>query len=259
MGTDNGKRMDWQTWEATHFRVTTFHEDNLTNFNFKEDRIWENAVGAMPKEVVSRPGESVRYEGEFEGQKLSLIFRGERVDWVLQPIQDLHDTLVMKPPTFKPIADYLILFQKVIEKWLASCPNVIRLAFGTNLVSGVSDRPEGYLKLSNYLPEINLEGSDFKDFLYQINRPRPSKLSSRITINRLIKWTVIQSQNISVRMGDTVPAKVESSAPWTACSLELDINTSPDSNLQYISSQPLLLLSELQNLGNEIALRGDVP
>ncbi len=258
MESDDLKKMDWGDWEATHFRVTTFHEDNLTNLNFKEDLIWEEAVGAMPKEVVSRPGESVRYEGEFEGQKLSLIFRGERVDWVLQPIQDLHDTLVMKPPTFNPIAEYLILFQKVIKKWLASCPNVIRLAFGTNLVSGVSDRPEGYSRLSGYLPEINLRGSDFTDFLYQINRPRPSRHSSSVTINRLIKWTVIQSQSVSVRMGDTVPAKVENLAPWTACLLELDINTSPNSNLQDISSRTLVFLSELQNLGNEISMSGDV-
>ena len=257
MAADDSTNGEWGAWEAFHFRVTTFHRDDMTELS--QDRGWEKVVGSKPTKIVSRPGESARYEGEYEGQELLLICRRDRVDWILQPIEDLANTSRMKPPTFLPIAQYLLLFQRIIEKWLANCPNINRLAFGANLMSEVDNRPMGYIKLSNYLPDVNLRGTDFTDFLYQINRPRHSKHFPEVTINRLIKWSVFQSQSISVSLGVSAEAKVDSTMPWFACLLELDINSSSDSNLEDKSDQMPLLFNELQNLGSEIAISGDVP
>ena len=146
-------------------------------------------------------------------------------------------------------------FQDLALRWLAleNSPALRRLAFGATLLKPVTSIQKGYETLDTYLPDVNVH-SDSSDFLYQINRSRPSSAIGGLPLNRLSKWSTQAMQEVTLSADGHV---VRRSGPF-ACRVELDMNCVP-------SKQPLPrdqlpnLFAELVALATEITAAGDTP
>jgi hypothetical protein len=101
------------------------------------------------------------------------------------------------------------------------------------------------------------------DFLYRINRPRPStSLGDGTAINRLATWAVIHVVELRVAVsggGAGAEAVSRQGEPFIACRLELDINTAAARSGTLPRESLDALLAELGNLAVEIAVEGDKP
>ncbi len=157
---------------------------------YTQMRIVGLVTGDAPDtETVQRKLSQVRVEGKFGPGRLFLDILGNKIDWVLAPSLDPSlwkvDKLLPNVGLFTETRDD---FVKTISRWLASPPPVVRLAFGARLMLPVADKEEAYRRLSSYLP-FNLDEKNSRDFNYQINRPRKSRvLGEELRINRLTKW-----------------------------------------------------------------------
>lgn len=146
-------------------------------------------------------------------------------------------------------------FRELALRWLEleTCPPLRRVAFGATLLKPVSDQGKGYQTLGKHLPDVTVDPGS-SDFLYQVNRRRPSNAIGGLPLNRLSKWSVQQVQELMISPGDGLVRRSEA----FACRLELDINSVP-------SKKPLpkdrlpALFNELVELANEIMQAGDVP
>ena len=112
---------------------------------------------------------------------------------------------------------------------------------------------EGHEALDGFLPDVKVS-PDSSDFVYQINRRRPSKVIGGLPLNRISKWTVQEVQALVFSADGHVlrrPGKF-------ACRVELDMNCVP-------SKQPLPkdrvadLFTELVTLAAEVVSAGEVP
>ena len=75
------------------------------------------------------------------------------------------------------------------------------------------------------LPSVTIDAGDTWDFLYRINRRRPSRHAT-LQINRLATWSSVQSVGFEVKIGAGVPA-AQMMKEEHFCRLDLDINTFP--------------------------------
>ena len=152
-------------------------------------------------------------------------------------------------------------FNELIQKWFVvdNFPTLQRVAFGALVIQPVEDRKTGYERISKYLiNSVKLDPESSSDFLYQINRPRDSKLNfPELKINRLTKWSVQTYKHIGVAVGEESKTVYESEESF-ACRLELDINTMVNIKNRFNSNDSKNLFNELANLGLEIAEKGDI-
>ena len=244
-------------WEVESLRLTTFHTPGIVSTDSTD--WWESVLGDKPERVTTWPKENrTQQSGTFDGGQLALIFRIDRVDWILRGMMGAPGVPVEGPPNLGTLRDALESLLTVAQRWLDVCPDLTRLAFGAALVETVEDLNLAYQKMSTMLPYVNVGEADSPDFLYQINRPRISKSPTTIKINRLSKWSVIQGGDISIVIGQGA-APTLASEPHFACRLDLDINTSPESSTVIPKGHTWALFSEMVDLGIEIADNGDIP
>ena len=161
----------------------------------------------------------------------------------------------LDPDALPLYLDVVPAFHDLALRWLAlaDSPPLRRLAFGATLLKPVTTLGHGYETLNGHLPDVNVH-PDSSDFLYQINRRRPSSAIRGLPLNRISKWSTQQMQEVIVSADGHLLQK----AGAFACRVELDMNCVP-------SKQPLpkeripSLFTELVDFATEIASVGDVP
>ena len=243
-------------WEVESFRATTFHP--LDSRIFERASLWQDVVGTSPQSIDSRPREGVsQHAGELDDRQLVLIARNDRVDWILRPPPEPP-----APPPELPALDdapaAFASFRRVVGAWLEQSPHVDRLAFGAPFFSQVPDVSTAHMELSEY---IKFSADAFTpgcaDFLYQINRPTYSDLAPDVVINRLVRWSVMRIETISIALGPE-RGHVEDTSSRIVRRLEVDINTQPGSETHVPQDDAGRLFDELAVLGRRIANEGDV-
>lgn len=242
-------------WLASTLRLTAFpHPSSQAN----SSTWWETVIGQPPDNRQVQPKTGVLLdEGSFETGKLILNVQPIRVDWLFIPTFDQE--------TNSPAVSHLATFQSAVttfvglaERWFNICPSLVRLAFGAVLDIPVTNRPDGYRRLMEFLPGIQLDADGSSDFLYQINRPRVSRYAPTLRINRLSKWSVAMATSAQIVLG---PRAIHYAVPgqeYLSARLELDINTAADFQEELSREQFAPLFLELIELGKEIAMRGDI-
>lgn len=243
------------SWMANSLRLTVF-VDPLTKVN---DDLWGTITEEVPEKVISLPKTNkLHIEGPFKNGKLNLDFEPFRIDWIYTPIEDFIKGSNIIGPFLTSLED----FSTLMGKWFASgkCPEAKRIAFGASLIYPINSRDEGYKILAKCIPSYSFDIVNISDFHYQINRPRKSKSDLvDIKINRLTKWGLLrqtfQSFQIPISEG-SIQSTGDTIGLYTI--LELDINTSPDFDSVFSSDQIQIMFNELQELGKEIAMKGDI-
>ncbi len=233
-------------WEAESLRLTAFLSPSA---QIDRQDWWKTIVGDLPERTTSERSTGLQQEeGKFRDGKLSLIVQPTRIDWQLTP----PDISPIGFPKIGPWLDSLRSFHDLMLSWIAIAPPVQRLAFGAVFLLQVPNSQEGYKKLSTYLP-FELD-KDSTDFFYQINRPRKSTSARQLDlkINRLSKWNVLGGFALSLNQ----PLQIKPTQ--FSLRLELDLSTAEDFQNELPSEQLPQILSELVEIGKEIALKGDI-
>lgn len=245
------------SWQTELLRLTLFPSPAA---QIVTPTWWSDLVGKAPDSSISHPTEGEqREEGQFKDTKLVLHIQPTRIDWWFghtgldQGDWEVGDFLMNAP-----FQDALEVFSNLMLRWfeLETCPAAQRLAFGAILHKPVENHQEGYQQLSNLLPfELDPNGSI--DFLYQINRPRPSNSEIEgLIINRLSKWAVENKRRTRLSLGNKATEIVVDAS--IACRLELDINSAPDFQHE-LRGGLAQLFREFIELGQEISEKGDIP
>jgi len=257
--TDNsaGAQTPSGEWAAESVRVTGFP---TADAEVKPDNWWRQVVGEEPEVRTDRPRSGEKQEsGSVHGGRLTLKVQPARIDWLLAPVvpeTELPDT----PPgigSFEHASHYV---SALMRRWFPICPPLARLAFGPIVFLQVPTRADGYRRLSSHLPSVQLDPEGSSDFMYRINRPRPSRSGIKnLRINRLSTWSLVQIEYQALALGSRESGKVFRAEPIIACRVELDINTAPDFDGEITSLQAGPIFDELLSLAVEILRDGDRP
>jgi len=260
--------LSFKNWQVDLIRVTGFYGQIAPDKRKEWSSWWTQLVGVPPENSSHRKRDEVlQEEGPFNGGALILALQPGRIDWYLRALEDQEEGQQDIPASvvcLKPEA--IIKFYELAVRWmkLDTCPPLTRLALGGLLLQPVEDRQNGYQKLKNYLHDVKLS-PESSDFLYQINRPRDSRVGlSGLRINRLCKWSVALLGRISVSLSvvpkdkKPVTGSVEGQGQY-ACRVELDINTAQEFKGEFSGHILNSIFNELVDLAQEIAEKGDVP
>ena len=246
-------------WYAEELRLSVFLIDAIDPARV---HFWEPLLGNAPDEVYNRPREQrVREEGPFLNGRLRVEVSINRVDWRLLPAPgiDHHRDL---PPV---VGSYEVLerdFRALMLKWLADCPSLHRLGYGSELLLPAGSLPDAYGKLGGLLRGVEVEPENTHDFLYRINRRRTSSCDVEgLEINRISTWSAVQIIETFVDIsgdGERPPKVTRRPNPGGICRLEFDINTIPEFDQVLEKDVVSEIFNELVDAGNEIAAKGDV-
>ncbi len=242
-------------WQALTLRLTAFP---VLGEPPHDDTWWAATVGQQPDQSTVQPrlGKSEQV-GSLGKGILALATEPVRIDWVYGASQQQDDTL----PVLGPYLETLDVFLQLMLKWLhlPSVPPIDRIAFGAIIVSPVPDRKTGYEKLKKYIRDVKIDSDNSTDFLYQINRPRSSRVGiPGLRINRLSKWSVLASF-LNVFQVSSKQIASASSLTNLACRLEMDINTAPETRLHEHRERLADVFVELVDYSKELHDKGDIP
>lgn len=238
-------------WQVQSLRLTTFLLDGVT---LDLASLWTSVAGEGldHEQHDRRTGESLQ-TGTFEGYGLQLRVLPGRVDWNL--IVASEDPMDLSG---SPFAVTFESMSRLGNAWLGQSHPAHRIAFGAILIQPVEDLLTGYQMIWGYLPGVEVEGDNISDFLYQINRPTESTVNVGSMINRLTKWSVARRRRGVMQMTSTQTSYMaDTEAETYAARLEIDINTAPARAIQEELPQTERVFTEMMQLGEAIARRGD--
>ncbi len=250
-------RLSIEDWQVENIRLTIFPSAQPD-----EQTWWADIVGRPSDNIFLQQRPRIRREeGIFEKGRLVLATSADRIDWLfvinLGGQQDEKGIF-----TIGNFPECLERFTIIMEKWfnLGTCPPTKRLAFGAVLLYPVESQQKGQQQISAFLPGLKLDLDDSSDFIYQINRPKESKIGiPEFKINRLSVWSVTNLVVAEGKISISPPsARQFPVTECPVCRLVLDINTMHDFKGEISQEQIPMLFTELVTLGKEIAERGDI-
>ncbi len=252
-------RLDFSDWKAEQLRCTAFA---LPSAASTADHWWTLLADATPEQVTSNPRlGSSQAVGSFGPGSLIVSTQSDRVDWYLGPVpieaasvQGLAAT-EPKPPSIGSAPEVFDVFSELSKRWLAfrDIPSVSRLALGGVVSHQEEDKRSAYLRLSDYLPfPVDPASSDF---LFQINRPIPSRSSiDGLVINRLSKWSIALFKLISLNLpGAPLIRDLETTI---ALRTEIDINTAQEFQGELPKERLAEIFDELNDQGRSLITNG---
>jgi hypothetical protein len=253
-------RPDPSVWQTLDLRVTFFYRDDVP---LHAAGTWERVTGSQPDSQRSSPktGQVVE-SGTYGDSQLELVFASEPADGRLEWHLRAPDLFESKHASFDETpSEFLQLMDKYIQT--LSMPSVQRAALGVSVLRRVKDLAQGYSEISNYLP-FQVDYADSSDFLYQINRKRPSQVLPGTEVNRLMKWSVVVLGRRILRltgsriaeMKGTDASIVKPVDDQVALNLELDINTATNEDSSLEVGKLSELLREFVELAREILAKG---
>lgn len=208
---------------------------------------------------MRRIRDDVRWEVSGTPSRLRLEVTEARIDWLLAGTRagEGDERMLLEIGTPESALDS---FLSVVSRWLTSglAPTAQRIALGAVLLSPVENRAEGYRDLGSLLNAVKIDPENSTDFLYQINRPRPSHEIEGLGINRLSKWAVAVMSELVVAV-NPVGTLVSETPESFAVVGEFDINTQPKPELVLAPQEMGSLVSEFRHAILELAADGDKP
>lgn len=214
-------------WRASLLRFTGFFaapsDEDLSSW-------WNRIASTGPDEETKnlREGRTTLVGNVREGQ-LTLTKTPERVDLLLEAAKDDSASLIR---TIDAVGGAFSSFHSLCQRLLIAPDFSIlkRMAFGPVLFFSTSSKEDAYALMSR-LTGIPLEAATQSDVMFQINKPRPSRIDeSGLLVNRLTKWSavVFMLQRFEFQGTSPIVSPMNRPAVENACKLECDINTAAD-------------------------------
>lgn len=189
---------------------------------------WASLVGREADSVTVKKAQGLRNEeGIWDGMHLSISATPGRVDILLNPV------MPESMPNFEAIpniGELQPVAQRLCDRLTAmTLPASSRLAVGAKMMSFTDDSASALTLMKKYLPFLEVDLASI-DVAFQHNLPKRIRQSG-IDLNRLSKWGQMTMHFIPVmpQPGQGVPPGV--ARVTHGLQVELDINTSPNSNL----------------------------
>lgn len=249
-------------WLAEALRLSAFLSGPLTD---QPDTIWQALVGRPPDEIRRYPADGrATAAGRHLNALLRLDLRPSRIDWRLSFDPRRQSTPIPSIGPYVPLANQ---FQELMARWLAARGPLRRLAYASVLLLPTPDLASAHAQLVEFLPAVNLDQENTRDFQYRINRRRhlPSTFEATsvrgLPINRLATWSAVELTQtiVDISGGDASHSIVENPASLTFCRLELDINTVPEHTRTLAASDLPPLFSFLVDAAADLSEHGDTP
>ena len=242
------------TWKARSLRITLFLPSDAAPKAAKLE--WEELTGAKPETVMNR-GDQQSQEGPFPPGRLLLQKQlPGRLDIVYagfpraEEPEDPVATLGAFEPAFETLRS---VAHKLFDK-LGSC---VRLALGAEMVQPTETAMTAYRTLIGHMGSATFKTDGGSEFVYQMNRPRESRVLPGLLINRLTRWNAASWQPITFEVAGT--AQVHKGPAKVGALVTTDVNTDGD-RLNALPPEKLVsLFDELRDLTIEIRDKGDVP
>ena len=243
-------------WQTQYLRLIAFTIEPA----FEHSRNWwRDLTGLEPQtSTEKRPRQEREDSGPYDGAELSLAVDLLRVQWTAAMALDATN-----PPSAVPVIGPFLekreWFRDLMGRWLGGLDRPIRrLALAGTLLVGVDNRRAAYERLNQYLRCVDLD-PDSTDFLYRINRARPSNLGiSGLVVNRLTTWAALVNTFHRQMFMPADPEMVQrASESSSSVMLELDINTSGDRREALPQDRLGEILAELADAALDVASRGD--
>lgn len=245
-------------WRAQVLRFTAFHssQDDISPSDW-----WAELVGESPDAETTKPKQAIiTAEGSYKDGRLTLTKSPAVIDLRFQLPTGIQPSEVGGIRTIGAFQnlypDFIDMGKRLFD--IDSFPAVSRCAFGAELALPVKNQAEGYVYLASYLPAVQIDANNSRDFVYQINRRRQSRLDiPELTINRLNSWGVMRAQRGTINVLDPnqQPSAIET---FWACKLDLDINTWQEFKGDLPRENYSEILDELLGMGIEIVNEGDL-
>lgn len=254
---ENNEGFNLDLWNFHNLRMTAFPAP-MHSYEANVDEWWKEIVGDFPETITKNPKLGTSHaEGPVKYGLLVIENNPNRIDLVMKEA-DSPPTATQSTSSFVEALNY---FDGLVEKWLdmSGAPVLGRLAFGARLVFPVDGREEGYKLLQNFLHAVQVDPVNSSEFLYRINRPRASKISPDISVNRLNTWAVERNSVIVFPFMPDQSSVLQQQISSFRCSLEFDINNKPENSLTEANTSSLEIFREFIELGKEIAIKGDIP
>ena len=248
--------LDFGEWDVETLRISIFcPSDDVSS---TRTGLWAKVTGTKPETIDSRPREDVtKVVGSMGQNNLVLTIQAGRIDWLVLPIVVPPNQRATTLLTLKDVTGLFPVLVNAIRHSLETTSVVLRLAFSSVLIKQVSDPARTIRELSRYLPRLDMDSLEGPDFIYQVNRRRRSASVQHARINRLAKWSATQVAGLEVQVNPTGQPLVRNTNVSFVRKLELDVNTTPETNAMSNDRIPALF-AELVTLAGELAIEGDV-
>lgn len=241
-------------WEVASLRLTIFPAEPIAESD--AERWWTQVFHQKPDRLTAEPREDTSTRvGEFEvlpgvPSALTLRVSPNRTDWLLQPVEKWEDAT----PTLGDWSGPTAWFLETLRGWLAEASPALRLAFGLVLVAPAANLVESTARVAS-LVAVKVDPATTSDFVFRINRKRPSRVLSEVTVNRLVAWSsmTVRAMNVHLPTGTSTETDL-----GVVTRLDLDINTAPTTAPLKPETLPDLL-QELHDYAIELATEGDQP
>lgn len=237
-------------WQARLVRVTAFVGPAAQADDIPK---WATLIGSPAEAKTIRLG-LTHEEGSFRRGRLAVVAQaGVRADIVYAAAIDPQiGALQMLGGLSEAFSDVV----PIANRFLEECPETSRVALGAILLEPTNSLQSAHEFLNTRVKSTRFNFDGASDFLYQINRPRPSKTLGNLSINRLSKWAAVRMTLVQQdpSAGTTVPL-----TETNAASLELDLSTDSSWHGALSVSQRFSLFTELLALGAELSESGDIP
>jgi len=241
-------------WQVETLRITVFPTDMNA---VSASKLWDSVMDQEPDAIHFQKDVIDTREVKYGNGRMVLAKQTDRIDWHYLSIQ--NNTDVVQLPIIGTLEEELNNFTDLANAWFGSADliSMYRLAFGAVLLRPVNTVEDGNLSLEGILSNMNLDG--VRDFNYQVNRRRRSKVDPEIEVNRLSKWNVYSGKLVTVAVNPAQGQQVSSTSdPRIASRLELDINTFPERTQPLPQEKLFAIFNELVDWGLEISEKGDI-
>jgi hypothetical protein len=244
-------------WKVRVLRLTAFVESD-EGWAAAHQVQWEDLTSSKPEAKQSK-GDEEQQEGPFPPGRLILQKQPRRVDVLYAGTgEDMEPaTPVVTVGPFEPASEALRgvaakLFDKV-GRWCT------RLALGTDFVRMAATVEEAYQALVEHIRTTPFKLKGGQDFVYQLNRPRKSRVVPDMQINRLTRWNASSWRPVRFQVGGGSSPMVLTGPAHIGAVVATDVNTVADRTEPLPANQLLALFEELRGLTAEIRDHGDIP
>ena len=242
------------TWKTRSLRLTVFlGSDGAAKAN---DLEWQDLTGEKPENVMNRRDQQAQ-EGPFLLGRLFLQKQlPARLDvvYVGSPkAEDSEDPVATLGP-FEPAGE---IFRGITHKVLDRVGSCQRLALGTEMVQPAHTALAAYEILVEHMRSATFRIEGGSEFVYQMNRPRDSKVLPGLLINRLARWNASSWQPVTVEL--TGPIHAFGGQPRVGAVITTDVNTDGERTTPLPGEKVREVFDELRELTVEIRDKGDIP